>query len=153
MTDTAIAAIAARQVWDSRGRPTVEAEVTLAGGARGRAIAPSGASTGRREALDLRDGGPRLGGFGVNQRHRRRSRPHRASASPAATTPPTSARHRRGASIDARRHAAKNARSAAMPLVAVSSAVAWAAGRSAQKAWPLWAHLRQVAGLSALDTP
>ena len=64
---TTIAAVHARQVWDSRGRPTVEAEVTLASGARGRAIAPSGASTGKREALDLRDGGERLGGFGVNR--------------------------------------------------------------------------------------
>ena len=46
-----------RRVWDSRGRPTVEAEVTLAGGAVGRAIAPAGASTGTRRGLDLRDGG------------------------------------------------------------------------------------------------
>ena len=61
-----ITGIHARQVWDSRGRPTVEVEVTLASGAKGRAIAPSGASTGRREALDRRDGGTRLGGHGVN---------------------------------------------------------------------------------------
>jgi enolase len=52
-------------VWDSRGRPTVEAEVVLAGGARGRAIAPAGASRGAHEAVDLRDGGARLGGFDV----------------------------------------------------------------------------------------
>lgn len=57
--------IKGRAVWDSRGRPTVEAEVRLADGTIGRAIAPSGASTGRREALDKRDGGTRLGGFGV----------------------------------------------------------------------------------------
>ena len=50
---------------DSRGRPTVEAEVTLAGGARGRAIAPAGASTGTREALDRRDGGTAFGGNNV----------------------------------------------------------------------------------------
>ena len=54
-----------RSVWDSRGRPTVEAEVTLACGARGRAIAPAGASTGSGEAVDLRDGEARLGGAGV----------------------------------------------------------------------------------------
>ena len=51
--------------WDSRGRPTIEAEVTLASGAAGRAIAPAGASRGAHEAVDLRDGGPRFGGFGV----------------------------------------------------------------------------------------
>ena len=50
---------------DSRGRPTVEAEVRLAGGVIGRAIAPAGASTGRGEAIDLRDGGTRLGGRDV----------------------------------------------------------------------------------------
>ena len=65
MSATSIARIHARSVWDSRGRPTVEAEVGLAGGAVGRAIAPAGASRGTREAIDLRDGGPRLGGFGV----------------------------------------------------------------------------------------
>ncbi len=63
---TTIAAIRARQVWDSRGRPTVEAEVTLEGGATGRAIAPAGASRGAHEAVDRRDGGPRFGGFGVD---------------------------------------------------------------------------------------
>lgn len=59
--------IAARQIWDSRGRPTVEAEVTLAGGATGRAAAPAGASRGAHEAIDLRDGGARFGGMGVSR--------------------------------------------------------------------------------------
>ncbi|HEY1443753.1 MAG TPA: phosphopyruvate hydratase [Acidimicrobiales bacterium] len=54
-----------REVLDSRGNPTVEAEVLLDSGARGRAIAPSGASTGIREAVELRDGGDRYGGKGV----------------------------------------------------------------------------------------
>jgi enolase len=54
-----------RRVWDSRGRPTIEAEVSLAGGAVGRAIAPAGASRGRFEAVDLRDGGDDLAGYGV----------------------------------------------------------------------------------------
>ncbi|HET9450215.1 MAG TPA: phosphopyruvate hydratase [Aggregicoccus sp.] len=53
---TEIAEILAREVLDSRGNPTVEAEVHLSGGARGRAIVPSGASTGEHEALELRDG-------------------------------------------------------------------------------------------------
>lgn len=55
----------AREVFDSRGNPTVEVEVTLDSGAAGRAIVPSGASTGAFEAVELRDGGDRLGGKGV----------------------------------------------------------------------------------------
>ena len=62
-----IARVRARRVWDSRGRPTVEAEITLADGKSGRAIAPAGASRGTREAIDLRDGGPRFGGMDVLQ--------------------------------------------------------------------------------------
>ena len=61
MSSTIITAIRGRRVWDSRGRPTVEAEITLAGGATGRAIAPAGASTGSGEALDKRDGGTAFG--------------------------------------------------------------------------------------------
>ena len=58
--------VAGREILDSRGNPTVEAEVTLRGGAKGRAAAPSGASTGEFEALDLRDGDKaRYGGKGV----------------------------------------------------------------------------------------
>lgn len=64
---TTITAVKARRVWDSRGRPTVEADVTLAGGALGRAIAPAGASRGSFEAIDLRDGGPRFGGWDVTE--------------------------------------------------------------------------------------
>lgn len=67
MSATKIAAVLARRVWDSRGRPTVEAEVHLANGANGRAIAPAGASTGSGEAVDLRDGGKRLDGYDVHQ--------------------------------------------------------------------------------------
>jgi enolase len=62
---TTITAVRARQIWDSRGRPTVEADVTLAGGAMGRACAPAGASRGAHEAIELRDGGNRLGGRDV----------------------------------------------------------------------------------------
>ena len=64
---TAIRDITAREVLDSRGWPTVEADVVLASGARSRASVPSGASTGAHEALELRDGGPRYGGRGVRQ--------------------------------------------------------------------------------------
>lgn len=67
MTRTRIASVRGRRVWDSRGRPTVEAEVTLEGGLIGRAIAPAGASTGSGEAVDLRDGGLPFGGLDVSR--------------------------------------------------------------------------------------
>ena len=67
MSRTSITAIHGRRVWDSRGRPTVEAEVALACGAVGRGIAPAGASTGSGEALDLRDGGEAFGGYDVRR--------------------------------------------------------------------------------------
>jgi enolase len=58
--------VSAREIIDSRGNPTVEAEVVLASGAQGRAAVPSGASTGEHEAVELRDGDPkRYGGKGV----------------------------------------------------------------------------------------
>ncbi len=63
-----IAAVWAREILDSRGNPTVEVEVTLESGASGRAAVPSGASTGTREALELRDGEEgRYGGKGVSK--------------------------------------------------------------------------------------
>jgi enolase len=67
MTDTRITRLQGRRVWDSRGRPTVEAEVALACGVTARAIAPAGASTGSGEALELRDGGTRFGGLDVTK--------------------------------------------------------------------------------------
>jgi enolase len=67
-TDPAISRVHARAVLDSRGTPTVEVEVFCRGGAWGRAIVPSGASTGRHEAVELRDGEPgRYGGKGVRR--------------------------------------------------------------------------------------
>jgi len=63
-----IVEIRGREILDSRGNPTVEADVVLASGARGRAAVPSGASTGSREAVELRDGDKaRYGGKGVRQ--------------------------------------------------------------------------------------
>jgi enolase len=62
---SAIELVSGRQVLDSRGNPTVEAEVVLESGATGRAITPSGASTGAREAVELRDGAKEWGGKGV----------------------------------------------------------------------------------------
>src|SRR6202035_1830782 len=59
--------VRARQILDSRGNPTVEVEIGLRSGAHGHAAVPSGASTGEFEATELRDGGPRWGGKGVQR--------------------------------------------------------------------------------------
>jgi enolase len=64
---TAIVDIIAREILDSRGNPTVEVDVRLEDGSFGRAAVPSGASTGAHEAVELRDGGPRYGGKGVQK--------------------------------------------------------------------------------------
>src|SRR4051812_14272066 len=67
-TSMTIAQVHGREILDSRGNPTVEADVTLEGGAFGRAAVPSGASTGEREALELRDAdAARYGGKGVRK--------------------------------------------------------------------------------------
>lgn len=65
MNRTQIASLHAWEALDSRGRPTVACRVTLSGGGSGRAVVPSGASTGGHEARELRDGGERYSGFGV----------------------------------------------------------------------------------------
>ena len=143
MADRKIAAVMARQVWDSRGRPTVEAEVTLTSGTRGRSIAPAGASRGAREAIDLRDGGARLGGMGVNK------------AIEGINTRVNDALNgqdaiRQGA-IDATLieldGTAQKSVLGGNACVAVSSAVAWAA--AAEQRIPLWRHLNNMCGEQA----
>src|SRR5438105_9436842 len=64
---TTVAEIVGREVLDSRGNPTVEVDVRLESGALGRAAVPSGASTGKFEAVELRDGGEEYGGKGVKK--------------------------------------------------------------------------------------
>jgi enolase len=64
---SSITRIIGREVLDSRGNPTVEVDIELSSGARGRAMVPSGASTGEHEAVELRDGGARYRGKGVQQ--------------------------------------------------------------------------------------
>src|SRR2546428_7558170 len=64
---TAIVDIIGREILDSRGNPTVEVDVVLEDGSRGRAAVPSGASTGTHEAVELRDGGKRYFGKGVSK--------------------------------------------------------------------------------------
>jgi len=65
VSEPVVRAVRARRIWDSRGRPTIEAEVLLSDGAFGRGAAPAGASRGSREAVEKRDGGARLGGLDV----------------------------------------------------------------------------------------
>jgi enolase len=130
-----IANVIGRRVWDSRARPTVEAEIVLDNGLTGRAIAPAGASTGSGEALDLRDGGKRLGGFDVGRAianvngEIRRLLVGRPIADQAAIDK---------AMIEADGTPQKS-RLGGNAIVAVSMAAAHAAAADAGK--PLWAHL------------
>ena len=130
-----IASVTGRQLWDSRGRPTVEAEVILASGAVGRAIAPAGASRGAHEAIDLRDGGIAFGGYGVA----------RAVAGIGAEIAPTIAGMDASdqAAVDAALCALDNtpnkARLGANAIVAVSMAVLHAGAADARQ--PLWRYL------------
>ena len=135
MSATSIAAIRARRVWDSRGRPTVEAEVELAGGARGRAIAPAGASRGTREAVDLRDGGTRFGGHDVMQ-----ACEHvRARIGPALRGSDALDQGAIDVAIVALDATPNKAQLGGNATVAVSMAVAHAA--AAARNLPLWKHL------------
>ena len=137
MSGTSVRRVRARRVFDSRGRPTVEAEVTLAGGASGRAIAPAGASRGSREAIDLRDGGPRFGGYDVTQ------------AIAAVDGPIDAALRGRDALAQGEVDAAlidldgtaNKARLGGNATVAVSMAVAHAAATA--QGMPLWRHFAQ----------
>ncbi|MGE0313012.1 MAG: enolase C-terminal domain-like protein [Lautropia sp.] len=135
---TAIAHVGARRVWDSRGRPTVEAEVRLHDGSVGRAIAPAGASTGSGEAIDLRDGGTAFGGLDVQR------------ALAAVDGEIASLLHGRDACEQAALDGALIAldgtpdkrRLGGNALVATSMAIAHAAAASRRQ--PLWAHLASL---------
>jgi len=135
MTDTTITEIRGRRVWDSRGRPTVEAEVTLACGAHGRAIAPAGASTGSGEALDRRDGGTAFGGYDVKAAV--------AAVNAEIALALTGMDGADQAAIDTRLVALdgteKKSRLGANATLAVSMAAAHAAAAAARL--PLWRHL------------
>jgi enolase len=135
VTSTSIKAVRARRVWDSRGRPTVEAEVELAGGARGRAIAPAGASRGTREATDLRDGGTRFGGLDVLEACEN-VRSKIANALRGQDALDQAAVDAVIVALDGTRNKAKLGGNA---TVAVSMAVAHAA--AAARGVPLWRHL------------
>ena len=139
MTDTTITRILGRRVWDSRGRPTVEAEVYCAGGAIGRATAPAGASTGSGEAVDRRDGGAPFGGLDV--RHAV------AAVNGEIATALRGQDAADQAAIDAALIAldgtANKARLGGNAIVAVSMAVLHAAANAAGQ--PLWRYLAQGA--------
>lgn len=140
MTDTSIAGLSARRVWDSRGNPTVEAEVRLACGAVGRAIAPAGASRGSREAIDLRDGGPALRGLGVG----RALEGIAARIAPALAGQDAADQAGVDAALIALDGTAQKAALGGNALVAVSLAVLHAAAAAAGR--PLWAHVAELAG-------
>ncbi len=135
MTDTRIAFVHGRRVWDSRGRPTLEADVLLEGGAVGRGMAPAGASTGSGEALDLRDGGTAFGGYDVTRAV--------ANVNGAITRALVGLDAADQAAVDARLieadGTANKSRLGANALTAVSMAVAHAAAGAAGE--PLYRHL------------
>ena len=134
---TSISAVRGRRVWDSRGRPTVEAEVRLAGGALGRALAPAGASTGSGEALDRRDGGSALGGYDVRQAVAAIN----DEIAPAIMGLDAEAQREVDERLIALDGTADKSRLGGNATIAVSMAVAHAAAAAAGQ--PLWRHLLQ----------
>jgi enolase len=145
---TQIADIRAREILDSRGNPTVEADVTLKSGARGRAAVPSGASTGEREALELRDGDTRrYGGKGV-----RKAVDH-ANGEIRKALIGKDARDQAGVDktmleLDG---TPNKGRLGANAILAVSLATARAAAAATQK--PLYRHLNALAGGIPMSMP
>jgi enolase len=130
-----IAAVRARRVWDSRGRPTIEVDVATATGATGRAIAPAGASTGSGEAVDLRDGGAAFGGLDV----RRALAGVEAEIAPALVGRDVCEQAAIDAVLVELDGTPNRARLGGNALVATSMAVAHAAAAAAGR--PLWAWL------------
>ena len=133
--DTSIVSIHGRRVWDSRGRPSVEAEVRLACGAKGRAIAPAGASRGSNEAIDLRDGGAKLGGYDVGRACANIS----GEIARALQGMDATAQERVDAALSTLDGSANKARLGGNATVAVSMAVLHAAAAAA--GLPLWRYL------------
>jgi enolase len=135
-----ISRIAAREILDSRGNPTVEVEVTLASGARGRADVPSGASTGTREALELRDGDKaRYGGKGVLKAVQ-----HVNGEIAAALVGKSADPRAIDAALIALDGTPNKGRLGANAILGVSMAVAHAA--AADRGQPLYQYLRSLAG-------
>ena len=135
-----IETVIGRRVWDSRGRPTVEAEIVLASGARGRSIAPAGASTGINEAVDLRDGGTRVRRAGRGSRCGVMCRTEIANALSGMSVMDQEAIDRTLIELDG---TSNKARLGGNATVAVSMAALHAA--AAARAIPLWRHLAEGA--------
>jgi enolase len=135
-----ISHVTARQILDSRGNPTIEADVTLADGSFGRAAVPSGASTGSHEAHELRDGGEKYGGKGVEK-----AVAHVKGEIAGAVTGMDAAEQRAldkaMIALDGTEH---KERLGANALLAVSLAAAKAQAVSAKV--PLYAHITTIAG-------
>ena len=141
-----IVTVHAREILDSRGNPTLEVEVTLAGGATGRAAVPSGASTGVHEALELRDGdAKRYGGKGVLQAVGNVNG-EIAAAVEGLRADGQAALDQRLIELDG---TAAKSRLGANAILGVSLAAAHAA--AAANGEPLFRHLANVAGTSASD--
>jgi enolase len=132
-----IQTIEARRIWDSRGRPTVEVEVGNADGSIGRGIAPAGASRGTREAVELRDGGPRFGGLDVQ----RALRGIELEIAPALVGRDASDQDSIDALLIALDGTPDKSRLGGNALIATSLAVLHAA--AAQARLPLWRYLAQ----------
>ncbi len=133
--------VVAREILDSRGNPTIEADVHLQGGGRGSACVPSGASTGTREALELRDHEPaRYGGKGVSRAVEHVNGEIRQSLAGADATDQARL-DRIMLDLDG---TANKSRLGANAILAVSLAAARAAANS--RGMPLYAHIAQLAG-------
>ena len=135
VTAARISTVRARRVWDSRGNPTVEAEIRLESGVAGRAIAPAGASRGSREAHERRDGGTRLQGLDVKHTVAR----IRDTVDPALKGLDARDQERVDAALIEADGTELRDRLGANALVAVSMAVAHAA--AAADGTPLWRRL------------
>jgi len=141
--DLAIKSIRAREILDSRGNPTVEADITLAGGGFGRAAVPSGASTGTYEALELRDGDARFGGKGVRTAV---ANIHRV-ITPAVIGMDAADQHALDARLIELDGTPNKTALGANALLAVSLAAAHAAAAASGE--PLYRHLRDLFGGAA----
>ncbi len=142
MPDTRIHSLTARRIWDSRGRPTIEAEVRLVDGSLGRGIAPAGASRGSREALERRDGGARLGGWDVGLA----LRALHEEIAPALRGMDALEQARIDARLIALDGTPQKARLGGNTLIATSLAVLHAA--AASRRLPLWRHVAADAPVS-----
>jgi len=132
---TVISQLQAHRIWDSRGRPTIEVEVTTEDGFKGRGIAPAGASRGTREAVESRDGGHRFGGLDVQNA----LRGIREEIFPALKGKPVAHQAAIDAALIELDGTANKQRLGGNALIATSLAVLHAAAAQARQ--PLWHYL------------